>query len=256
MSLAAELPELTKRIIKILDKVRKVLPHPVYGIVVAALIAFSGRGELLLRSIGMVLIAVWLALDLWAWLLNKAPRSRWTIVCGATASGLMLIVVMVTMWWWLDGKLKDQQEDTYSKLDIQAHSSASGKSGELSMFSIVNGGSTNIANHRVYCVINFEGWSHGTWGGKGVAHVQVVDADVLLKGSGGTETTLCLSSMAGPPPLICADITIEIDYALDTQPNSMRAKELRFVGTYNGHDLTWFGEPVGARGNFCGGPDA
>src|SRR5258708_29809116 len=85
-----------------LAKVRTVLPHPVWGIVVATLLAFSGRGELLLRSLGLLLIAVWLSIDLWAWLLAK--RTRWKFVMGWTATSAMLISVMGIMWWWLDGK--------------------------------------------------------------------------------------------------------------------------------------------------------
>lgn len=252
-----DLPELSvveRRIVATLGQAQRILPHPVVGIVIATFIAFTGRGELALRSYGILAIVVWLSVNLWAWLLPKRDKYHFRYILGWTTTNALLIGMLGIMWWWMDGKLKDQQEDVYSKLSIQA--SSSGNKGELSMFSVTNNGATDIGHHRIFCRVNFEGWSHGTWAANGGVDIQIVDSDVPLKGNGGTETTFCLATSSGPPPLLCADMTVEAIYVLETQPSNVRVKRLRFVGRYNGNDLTWYGEPVDAHGNFCGGPNA
>jgi heme/copper-type cytochrome/quinol oxidase subunit 4 len=152
----------TEKAIKYLDRLRKILPHPVWGIVVATLIAFSGRSELILRSIGMCLIAIWLSLDLWAWLLRKRPRWAWTMVFGCTCTSLMLIAVMGIMWLWLDGKLADERDEAFRQLSSSA-SLSDGTDPIYTLFKVTNAsGSAISGKHQLVCFINLAVGDDGT----------------------------------------------------------------------------------------------
>jgi hypothetical protein len=58
-------------VVAALSRVRAFLPHPAWGIGVATFLSFSGRSELTLRAVGLLLVVICLALDFWAWLLSR-----------------------------------------------------------------------------------------------------------------------------------------------------------------------------------------
>jgi hypothetical protein len=127
-------------------RVPRIFLYAPVAIVLGTLIVFSGRGELQLRSYGTLLIGVWLAVDLWAWLLKR--ESRWRLVVGWTATSLVMISVMGIMWWWLDGKLRDQIDETYAKLTATARMPPTNDV-YYSAFSVTNGGPVSIGKRAI-----------------------------------------------------------------------------------------------------------
>src|SRR5271170_4245516 len=87
----AEMSVAVQKIIGVLARIKSKLPHPLVGIVVATLIAFSGRSELTLRSYGILLIALWLAIDFWAWLLPRPSKYDMKYVFGWTFTSFLFI---------------------------------------------------------------------------------------------------------------------------------------------------------------------
>jgi len=80
------------RVLGVLRIIKKILPHPLWRIAIATLNVISGRGELLLRSYGLLLIVFWLAVELWVWLLEKP--TIWKQVFGRAVCDAMLIAMM------------------------------------------------------------------------------------------------------------------------------------------------------------------
>ena len=112
----AELSATVRRVLAFLVKVQRKLPHPLVAIAIATFIAFTGRSELVLRSLGMILIFLWLSVDFWVWLLPRPDKYKLKYTFGWTVTYAMLFAVMGMMWWWLDGKLQEQREDVLQNL--------------------------------------------------------------------------------------------------------------------------------------------
>lgn len=247
-----QMPPLTSRIFVLLQWMRKVTPNPVWGIMVATFIAFSGRGELLLRSVGMLFIVFWLAIDFWNWLLTKHYGWRWMTIFGTSITNLMLIAMMGTMWWWMNGKLKDQQEDVYQHLNGNAFLQANGDVMMDSMFSFNNGGETDIAKHQMFCVpiVIVTPDRRQVDNRMRNLHLQFLRAsDIPLKAGGDGESAPCLQ-LIGISPILCADVIVGIDYELSTQLDIKKRKEVRFVldartGTQ------WHQQGVDYRESYC-----
>jgi hypothetical protein len=132
----------------VLGKIPRIFLYPVWGIVVAAFLTFTGRGELQFRTAGLLLVWLWLSVDLWAYLIRK-DWGRWKFVVGWTTTHLMLIGAMGIMWWWMIGKLNDQQDDTYKNLSLVIHPALDPF---RSVVSITNGGNVAIEkDHELLC---------------------------------------------------------------------------------------------------------
>jgi hypothetical protein len=50
---------------------------------------------------------------------------------------------------------------------------------------------------------------------------------------------------------VCADVTISIDYTLDTQPRILKNKPARFITRKEGNHFVWYGEPVQGSDDPC-----
>jgi hypothetical protein len=240
--------ELSGRIIQMLNNVRGILPHPVWGIVVATLIAFSGRGELLLRSVGMVLIAIWLALDLWAWLLDRAPHGRWTLVYGATSTSLMLIIVAGIMWWWMDGKLKDQQDEVFQDLELQVRPPGRGRLYDA-LFTLTNKSHFDVERHALVCFSVVERYENSN-PASNVSRAFSSDK-VLIKNGGDSETLDCGKNMTVTHPLKCADLIVQFRYVLMTQPKDEKERKFRFVTRPEQGGYSWIAEPLESKEIYC-----
>jgi hypothetical protein len=192
--------------IKYLEKARKILPHPLWGIAVATLIAFSGRGELLLRSIGMCLVVIWLALDLWAWLLSKRAGWKWIWVLGANSTSLMLIAVRLCMWWWMDGKLKDQQDDVSKHLEVQVRPPGNGKLFDV-LFTLFNRSEFDVERRTAICFLVFERYENDYI----LDHTGRVFSDdrVIIRHGGDSDTIMCSQAITVKNPLVCAGLIVQ-----------------------------------------------
>jgi len=89
------------RAASIVSKVPKLLYGPV-ALGVGVLVAFSGREELQLHCYGVLFVAIWLAFDLWVWLLGNG--TKWRFAVGWTLSNLLLIAWMAFVGWSISTK--------------------------------------------------------------------------------------------------------------------------------------------------------
>jgi hypothetical protein len=130
--------------------------------VVGAAVTFSGRGDLAMRSYALVVIWLWLAIDIWAWLLpledkgipfdcHGKPRMGFKYAIGGAFTSALLLLVGMNMWWWMDGKLKDQQDEVFQQLEIQARAPGNGKLYDA-LFVLTNKSSFDVERHALQCL--------------------------------------------------------------------------------------------------------
>ena len=221
---------------------------------VAALIAFSGRGELLLRSAGLLLIAVWLALDLWAWLLDKAPGWKWLIIVGTTATNLMLIAVMGIMWWWLDGKLADDREAAATNMSISLAQPAITNDPLSSVITVANGSNLNIWQRQSFCWIDELTTADHIDFFQSPSQFIVAPGTSLIK-AGDAGSDMCVFNQMMDTKIMggitCVDMRIEIIYALDNQPLLNQRKESRFVTRQEPGGFKWYRQALSQPTAFC-----
>ncbi len=260
---------------KWLGRIPRVFLHPVLGLGVGALITLSGRGELQLRSVGLLLVALWLAVDLWAWLIKKEWSFRFAL--GWTSTSLLLVGVMGIMWWWLDGKLPDQREEVAHSL-VFAHHYPPGK--QLNpietLFTVTNNSGFAVSGKRqlICYLISAAGndetsvtqnmweafvpdpitrkWEGVFGGGNPLSLWPEIKLGPILEPNGDTDTyDQCLGLTHFETTTNCIDLKLIFLYSLETQPDLMQRKDERLVGTVEGGQFVWEAEPVNSRVDFC-----
>ncbi len=245
---AAELSATVHRVLAVLVQVQRKLPHPLVGIAIGTLIAFTGRSDLVLRSLGMTAIFLWLSVDFWVWLLPKPDKYKLKYAFGWTATYAMLFVVVGIMWWWLDGKLQEQREDVFQNLSASVKIPAS-----LNVFksvvTVTNNGKKIIGKHRLFCNINSL-VVEGDEGMRGVSPTVIVplrsSAETIAPG-GDAESDMCLNSIdPGGKSFVCGDIVVAMLYSLETQPQITEDKQFRFV-IFKGQ-TEWTKDPINSQG--------
>jgi hypothetical protein len=272
-----ELSMADKKVLAILSRVQKIFPHPLWGIGVATLLAIVGRGELLIRSAGLVLAVIWLAIGLWVYVLKEHWKYRYII--GSALTSLMLLVSMGLMYWWLVGKLKDQLADVYQHLEISyVNSSESSNDPMGTIFTITNKSSNEISRkHELMC---FTRSALGTRNGLKWAVEQLTS--VIRKG----QMALIPATHIPPPFLIgpheledapiepggdaqsdqclawfrfssteCADVTIGFWYTLESQPDIEQEISKRWYAYKDqSGKFNWVPQPTGAYTDYCNAP--
>jgi hypothetical protein len=213
-------------------RVPKLFLYAPVALVLGVLIVFSGRGELLLRSWGAFLIGLWLAFDLWVWVLQR--RDVWRFVVGWSGTSLLLIGVMGVMWWWLDGKLQDRREDVKDKLGLTVLLPPGEADPVASLFTVTNNSSNEIASYSAYCLINKimydktviqahppDDWTFAQRG---------TSSQFPLHGGGGSDSFSCLDRNIIGYDFKCADVTMKVNYNLAIDDDgALETKNFRFV---------------------------
>ncbi len=258
-----------------LRKIPKVLLHPLWGLLVATLITISGRGELLLKSSGITLAAVWLIVDTWFRLIPTPHRYR--IIIGWVLTNFLLISVMGVMDWWLSGKLADEREDAEMHLTIQFSSIDPDPNKDT--FTVTNNSSQRISGkHTLACLTNdsfgYNGRAHlgRVWfsvptdpvtgkphrvfipsGGPKPFWDAVNASGPPIQAGGDSETFEdCMDVMAFGTNTECLDVTVAFLFSLEAQPLWMQQKYFRFVGKQKGTAFIWQQEPLASPyGRYC-----
>jgi hypothetical protein len=245
-----ELSAAERKVNAILQKIPKVLLHPLVGIGIAALIGFSGRSELALRSYGTLAFALWLTVDLWSWLLPKKDSVGLKYAFGFTLTSAMLIGVMAVMWWWLDGQLEGEREEVFQNLSASYQLIPAAKPEYDPMFTVftVTNGSHQLLSgkHALVCYVNLAVGDHGTSGLEntweategnrrfwGLGFVDEYRAAMPLlepvQPGGDTHSSACLQTLGFTDGTECVDVTLMFWYSLNDQPNFQQEKDFRFV---------------------------
>lgn len=237
-----------------LRRIPDFLLKPVWGIMLGAAISLAGPHNLPFKSACLLAIAVWLIIDLWAYVLHKSDTSRLRIVLvGWTLTNVLLIGVMGVMYLWLAGALQEQQDDVYAKLDVLAFMPDS-RSILRTGITVTNNGGTDINDHRVTCWLRrVPYFPYGGLAKFGMA--TTLPKKTGIKVYGDAETSYCLAGIQAMPPdshAVCADITVAVSYSLITQPATTKTKQYRFVA--DGEDFVFHKQPIEYSGDYCPEP--
>lgn len=234
--------------IRHIGKLPRIFLYGPVALIIAWLLTPSGRSELQLKSVGVVILALWLAIDLWHVLLPK--KWKWRFVVGWAGTSAFFILSMCAMWWWLAEELKDQQEDVYQHLVVNMYLPNNGNVYQ-SIVETVNNGAIDISNQiicHIYRIHPKEGMTINGGGGPGPGIATQGIGGPIKAGSRG-QSIPCLDVVHGlkVQELSCADIGIEADYILDTQPDIKRTKPFRFVSRGD----RWYPEDPDQKTSYC-----
>jgi hypothetical protein len=265
---AASIGQIHRHCMELLERIPSKLLHPVWGILVATLCTVVGRSDLLLRSAGLLLAALWLSLDIWAWLLRR-QWYRWAYILGCLFTSMILVAVMGVMWWWLDGKLQEQRQDALQHIRIEYTIPAGYKYDPLeSMFTVTNNSSQTLSGkHQIACFVNLIVVNGGTVTIDKLSLAQHYPKGwEIISGSlsktpikelspiepGGDAITESCLSLLEPRTFDCADIVLTFQYYLQTQPSTLQQVKTRIV-TYETGDggFQWYKQGLDQPGSDC-----
>ena len=230
---------------------KKVTSHPVVPTALGTAVAVTGHSEMFIRSIAMVVFALWLCIDVGIWLWESEwPPKPWKPMVFASVSCVSLLSVMIVMRWFLVSTLEDQQTDVYNKLSAQAFLPPSGDP-HGTMFTITNGGNTTIGGqHEIMCFVNLvTDRLGGTTRHIGQIHT-LSSVRILPGGDARSDPCLNVTIHEGAN---CFDVTVLFSYVLETQPADVKQKRFRFVAIVNGVRFMWNRQPVELRQSYCEG---
>jgi hypothetical protein len=197
-------------------------------------------GILSLLTAAMLILGLWIRLK-WNW--------------KAKAVGATLILMLFTGMFYglrLDythRKLEAQQTEVSKYLKDSAQLPPSGNAWNT-VFTLTND-STLAVTASFYCSVNTLIANHGRYfiGNTGIGSK---DENVKLEPNGDAEIGQCLYTVSLPIHAIdCADVKIETEYFLDTQPAVQKTKEARFVGLADGDSFSWHRGGLDHKGSYC-----
>jgi len=251
-----------------LTHVRKVIRYPLVAVVIGAIVTTTIHRYLMARSIGLLLIAIWLAVDIWEWLLRKERKQhQWRFVIGWSSTSVLLVAVMLIMAWMLNGVLEDDRSEVLDKLTID-YSMPDESNPNSSVISITNGSSHDISGrHRIVCNKNLE----VSWDGLGVTQnigltqngphtwtlfggqlvTPIKDTGIIIHGGGDAQSDSCMAAINWGKT-DCSDMTIRFQYFLADQPSAKQEKSTRIVTHVDGHGgFKWYKQPLDTEYSPC-----
>jgi len=230
---------------------QKVTAHPVTPIVVGVLLAMDTAGNVALKSYGFIALWLWLCVDAALWIKEKTQwKKAWRLVIFQAAFGVSALIALVAIYELKSLKLQETQEDTFNNIEAVVRSPLAGSGPG---FTISNKSKYTIGKHQIICNLNL-----------GVGKTNIFDrvrgnpvvGDAPIFGGGDSETAFCLApliGLVGGQGIVCADLTLEVDYALAIQPERYIQKLFRFAG-YAGDAssaISWYPQRVNDPQSFC-----
>ncbi len=260
--------QLEKMVREVLEKAPDLLFKPWLAIIVGFLIAVSGPHDLEIRSFGFLLVAIWLCIDVWAWILRRS--TVWKFVIGWTATSIVLICVLGVMWWLIDGRLREQRIDASDHLMIDYSIPDGHKNDPMyAIFTVTNNSDQRLSTrHQLYCYVHRIVMNYGTSGLSNVVLLQnfpsgwtIANPDPDLHPTkesfpinpGGDATTdSCLAGIHPQYTFGCADIVLVFQYYLQSQPSTLQYNRLRIV-TYGTGDggFEWKRQSLNDPTDYC-----
>jgi hypothetical protein len=169
--------------------------------------------------------------------------------------GLIVVVVIASgfAYAWAKAEWTNKIEnDVKTNLLIRMDVPSSGDAWD-SLISLTNNSSSVIGKRRITCHLN-----QLNWGGHGrmINSSGLWDFEERLRTGGDRQTQGCLINSRGVPlvsvdmPLECADVSVIVDFSVDSSPVISAKKELRFVFGFV-RDKSWVQQPVEHRGSYC-----
>ena len=223
--------------------------HPVIPILVGAALTWDTAGNLLVKSYTLAALFLWLCIDISIWIWPKRTLFRyalWATLC--CVSGIMQ---MLAMRYLLSTKLEEQQSDVQKNLKMVMFSTE--QHGAELTITLTNGGSSTIGKHSVKCIPNVlsmkDGGGMNTKNGQNGSGIYgFIDehpaAELLFKGDSETDTCFKSTAIRFMSPIECGDVTVEVNYVLESQPQMKNAKRFRFVTMIVNGKSYWAQQPI------------
>jgi hypothetical protein len=147
------------------------------------------------------------------------------------------------------------QEDAFRNLSLDMQTPYFGQYPIKVFFTVRNGGATPIIKHRNTCIVNAmrDTSNAGVLIPKGV--VNPWSESQIGPGGDAMSDACSLDMFAFQNPFRCLDVTVKVEYTLETQPSVIKEKEWRYVAerTWGPH---WFPYSTSnGPGNFCDGTE-
>jgi hypothetical protein len=213
-----------------------------------------------IKSIAILFCALWLSLSIGIEVADQSWSKHWKIITICSSTCLCFCVAMFIMRGFLHGVLQDQQEEVWQKLEVEAYTPSSGDL-MLSTFTFSNRGGVAIdKQHQISCFVNlivsdvFE-FAHNTYSRPSIETFEI-------RPGGDSQSYSCFTLPNGKPLIQiqleghknpipkCADVTLDIDYGLVTQPDQRRNKQVRFIANET-DGYAWHRQAVEMPGSPC-----
>jgi hypothetical protein len=146
--------------------------------------------------------------------------------------------------------LKQQRDDVYDKLSVQANVILTEDNAQRVEVSIVNNAHSDIAAHTVGCAI-YSMWNYRQVGfDRGMALSPMITAEGLLGGGRG-ETVKCQSPVLfKDTPIVCVDMALTVTFKVVGQEDFWMAKEYRF--SYDSKKVQpWTQQSIKSTWDYC-----
>lgn len=246
------------------ESLKAISGHGLFPVVIAAAVTITGHSYILIRSIALLLCALWVSLDVGVVLSEKKSVPEWKSIAFSVVWCVSFCVALGIRSWFIESTLEDQLVDVYRNLSVTASSSSSDNP-FMSMFTATNSGGIAIGKHRISCWFILATGADGsiaeggpiTFKGDTVivnsANPDAAMIDSPILPGGDAQTDHCLSAV-GLATVTCADVVVEVVYFLVTQPEVRQSKQFRFVAYPNseiGQPFVWHRQPVGSRQSYC-----
>ena len=145
------------------------------------------------------------------------------------------------------------QEDSYRNLIVEAYMPPDMKIAD-SVFTIRNNGRVGIGKHEVSCFVPYLAAENGVVMFEKDAKTLVIWPEALpIRAGGDAESDSCLKPLRnnnGEPLAVCADLVLQVDYELESQPGVTRQKKFRFVFRES-EGPNWHQYPLEYKGSYC-----
>lgn len=251
------------------ERFQKVSVHGTIPILLGGAVTATGHSQMLVRSLAVVICAVWLSLDIGVWLSEAKWSEHWKGLAFCASSSVLCCLAMGIMYWFLASTLEDQRNETLQHLTAEHHLVPGEEDDPMhTMFSVNNGGTNVISRkHGITCLTNLAVGNNGTSESRGISswidNGQMVisglahtfdrppASSVLLPG-GDAQTDQCLKVWGFANGTDCADVTVIFWYSLDSQPDIHQEKDFRFVAYKSKTgQFSWYGETISEPKTYC-----
>jgi hypothetical protein len=228
--------------------VKAISGHGLWPILIATGVTISGHSAMLIRSVALLVCAIWLSVDIAIWIAEKKwPLYLKSMALSAAMTGSCCLAMGI-MYWFLLSTLEDQQSNVDANL-IGSVFLPPGGDVWLSHFSV-----TNKSNWRLRYLITcapkmIVDEDQSTFTGAGWA----MSEPSWLEAGGDTDSSQCLSTIriGNKNAILCADVELDVLYALETQMVGQKHKRFRFVGYREANKFEWFPKGLDYAGTSC-----
>ena len=235
--------------------VKKILDHPLTPLLVGAGVTIEGPGNIVVRSGSLLFCGLWLCYDIGIRLRKKAWRLHWKIITFSIAWCVTFVCVMLVMKWLLSLKLEELQSDAYEKLSVTAlMPPGAATNPDPTLFSVVNGGKTEFATYQIVCVINYLQHDKVVFR----AHPpldetfqQLARSSNHLGAHGGSDSASCLEKYVISANFVCADVTVKVNYTLESEITEQKSKRFRFATAGNNGAYEWVSKNPSDSETYC-----